>query len=290
MQTDKKNILDTILDVKRGEVAAAKERRSQSSLESEAKQMPAPRPFIERLRTHSHPSIIAEVKRASPSKGVIREDLNPVETAKAYASAGAACLSVLTDERFFQGNLDYLGEIKAAVPNIPLLRKDFTCDRYQVWETRVAQADALLLIVAALTPSELADLLSESLKADLGVLIEVHTSEELEVALQAVNDAASGVDPARYPLLGINNRDLKTFVTRLAVTREILEHGRSLASRFPIGVDKLTVVAESGIKTGADIQELTASGAKAFLIGESLLVSGDPGENLRQLIADSHDK
>jgi indole-3-glycerol phosphate synthase len=278
------NILQTILEQKRREIADAKSRLAEPLLRQQISNLPPARPFAESLRRHAQPSIIAEIKRASPSKGVIRPDLDPVATALSYAAGGAACLSVLTDEKFFQGKLEFLTAIRRVLPEVPLLRKDFICDPYQIWQTRVSGADAVLLIVAALAPDELQQLLGEARSVGLDILLEVHTPDELEAALEAVNAVFPAADDPHLPLLGINNRDLKSFVTKLEVTRDVILHGRSLASRFRIGPDALLTVAESGIKNWSDIRQLSAYGAGAFLIGESLVTEGDPGENLRSLI------
>ena len=281
------NFLETILSEKRREIAAAKLQQPLALLKERVSALPAALPFSDALRAHSHPAIIAEIKRASPSKGVIRADLDPVQTARSFADAGAACLSVLTDEKFFQGKLELIAQIKAEVDSIPVLRKDFICDLYQVWQTRAAQADAVLLIVAALERPLFHALLLESSAARLDVLIEVHTREELRIALEVISEACTSDSRIAYPLLGINNRNLKTFVANLDVTKDLIAWGRSRSQSFAVGLDALLVVAESGIRKGADLKHLSAYGAGAFLIGESLVATGDPGENLRTLITET---
>lgn len=210
---------------------------------------------------------------------MIREDLDPFHTATAYATAGAACLSVLTDEQFFRGHLSYLPKIRTLVPNTPLLRKDFIVHPYQVWESRNARADALLLIMAALTDDDFDLLLGETLRAGLDALIEVHTEEELDRA--AARCQAAGAAAEGRMLIGVNNRDLNVFRTDLATTKRLTDHGRK--SGFI--VRQTGVVAESGIHSAADVCMLQSYGATAYLIGESLVATGDPGENLNKLIA-----
>jgi indole-3-glycerol phosphate synthase len=263
-------ILDRILATKAQEVAAARAARPLAEVRAAALAAPAPRGFRRALAEGPGVQVIAEVKKASPSKGVIRPDFDPVVISKAYASAGAACLSVLTDEQYFQGSLRYLEAIRSAV-TLSLLRKDFIIDEYQVVEARAAGADAILLIVAAFagesaggrTPADMHRL--AALAADLGmdVLTEVHTAEELDVAI------ASGA-----PLIGVNNRDLRTFHTTLDVTA-------SLAPRVP--GDRL-LVSESGIGSHGDLVRVGACGAKAVLVGESLMRQPDVAVALRSLL------
>ena len=247
-------ILDEILAHKRTELAASQARLKPAELARRAEAITEPtRGFRRALETAPEPRIIAEVKRRSPSRGEIRPDLDPVACACAYAAGGAAALSVLTDARYFGGDLAYLAQIRAAV-ELPLLRKDFLLDVYQVDEARVAGADAVLLIVAALERPVLARLLERCRELSLDSLVEVHDAAELETALGA------GAD-----LLGINNRDLRTFETDLGVAE-------ALAPRVPAGG---LVVAESGIFGPADVARLAAAGAQAFLVGESLMREQD---------------
>jgi indole-3-glycerol phosphate synthase len=223
------------------------------------------RDFVAALRTPRCGDIglIAEVKKASPSVGVICKDFDPVRIAKEYEVAGASCLSVLTDEKFFQGSLDYLRQIRAAV-KLPLLRKDFIIDERQILEAIEWGADAILLIVAILTDEQLAKFHSFAIEAGLAVLVEVHDEEELERALK--------ISPA---LIGVNNRNLKTFKVDLATTER-------LAPRI-IGNDSL-LVAESGINTRADVERLKKCGAGAILVGESLVKQDDISAKMRELI------
>lgn len=207
--------------------------------------------------------IVAEVKRASPSLGRIRDDFDPVAIAAGYARAGAAAISVLTDERFFEGSLDYLAAIRGHVA-VPLLRKDFLFEPYQIYEARAAGADAFLLIAAILRTEVIRELVALGREMDMTALVEVHTAEQLERALAA--EAA---------VIGINNRDLDTFVTRL-------ETGLELLDAVPPG---RTVVIESGLKTTADLARFEAAGARAFLIGETFMRAPDPGAALGELLA-----
>jgi indole-3-glycerol phosphate synthase len=254
-------ILDEILAHKRVEVGAAKQRVPPQSLARRAASLGPTRSF-RRALLGTGPRVIAELKRRSPSKGEIRPDFDAVAIARAYQAGGAAALSVLTDERFFGGSLAVLEAVRAA-SSLPLLRKDFVIDSYQIDEARVAGADAVLLIVAALTPRTLSRLDEHARDLDLDVLVEVHDEAELEVA------KTIGAD-----LIGINNRDLKSFATDLAVTER-------LAKLVPEGV---LIVAESGISEPADVERLARAGAPAFLVGESLMREPDPGLALRRLL------
>lgn len=263
-------ILAEILRTKREEVAAARAARPLADLQKAAAAAPAPRGFFQALREPAGLRVIAEVKKASPSKGLIRPDFDPVAIARAYEEAGAACLSVLTDQRYFQGSLTYLEAIRQAV-SLPLLRKEFIIDEYQVYEARAAGADAILLIVAAFmgecaeerTPRDLQRLAEVAASLGMDVLTEVHTAAELAIAVES---------EAR--LIGVNNRDLKRFVTSLEVTER-------LAPLVP--PDRL-LVSESGIATAADAARVAAAGAKAVLVGESLVRQADVGLALRRLL------
>jgi len=257
-------ILDEILEHKRIEVAQARARRDSAELAREAATCDSRvRSFRKALQDIDGVAVIAEVKRQSPSKGVIREDFDAVEIARAYAASGAACISVLTDSRFFGGSLETLEKIRAAV-DCPLLRKDFVVDRDQIAEARLAGADAVLLIVSALAQNELEALHDYAKGLGLDVLVEVHDQAEFERAL------AIGAD-----LIGVNNRDLKTFDVDLAVTERI-------AARVPADRDIL-LVAESGIGSLTDVRRLEKAGARAFLVGESLMRQPDPGKALEAL-------
>lgn len=258
------DILAKILETKKVEVTTARQMRSESDLLREAKSRKDLRGFaraIEEKIARGKPAVIAEVKKASPSKGVIRENFNPTEIAASYAAHGAACLSVLTDVQYFQGSYDYLRQARAAC-SLPVLRKDFIVDGYQVDEARVLGADCVLLIVAALGDPALQEL--HALAEDLGmdVLVEVHSAEELERALAL-----------RPTLLGINNRDLRTFHTDIHTTLR-------LKTRAP--ADCL-LVTESGIHTPQDVALMRSNNVHAFLVGESMMRAPDPGTKLREL-------
>jgi indole-3-glycerol phosphate synthase len=255
-------ILDEILAHKRQELAEARRRVPDAELARAAEACAAsPRGFRSALWSAPETAVIAELKRRSPSRGELRRDFDPLACAKAYADAGAAALSVLTDERFFGGSLETLEAVRAAVP-LPLLRKDFVVDAYQIDEARVHGADAVLLIVAALAPAALEALLAAASGRGLDALVEVHDEGELDVAL------AAGAD-----LVGINNRDLRSFETDLATTER-------LAPRVPEGV---VLVAESGICTHDDVRRMARAGAAAVLVGESLMREADVGLALRRL-------
>jgi indole-3-glycerol phosphate synthase len=256
------SILAEILEHKRRELETARQRESGEALARRARsRAQAPRGFRRALESGERPRVIAEIKRRSPSRGEIRPDFDPVACARAYAGAGAAAISVLTDSRYFGGSLELLDEIHQAV-SVPLLRKDFILDAYQVDEARVHGADAVLLIAAALDERALRELSAHAEGLGLDVLVEVHDERELETAL------ATGAD-----LIGINNRDLRTFQVDLAVTER-------LAGKLPEGC---VVVAESGIFTPRDWQRLAAAGAHAFLVGEALMREPDVGAALRRL-------
>lgn len=257
-------ILDRIVERKREEIAEGKRRFSLGELESMAASRGRARGFISRLYNSVHegrPAVIAEIKKASPSQGVIRENFDPVDIARRYQAAGASALSVLTDRDFFQGHEDYLQAARNAV-ELPVLRKDFIIDPWQVFETRAMGADAVLLIVAALTDAQLDELYRAAQRAGCDVLVEVHTGEELERALKL-----------NVELIGINNRNLHTFETHLDTTLE-------LAERVP--GDHL-VITESGIHTRADVALMRKNGINGFLVGEAFMRADDPGAALKTL-------
>jgi indole-3-glycerol phosphate synthase len=262
---DTPDILKKILDRKKAEVASARIAKPLSDLRSRIADLPATLGFKAALRKTADAAktaIIAEVKKGSPSKGVIRHDFDPIGIASIYAGNGAACLSILTDAHFFMGDLAYIPAIRELV-NIPLLRKDFIFDAYQLYEARVAGADAILLIAAMLDLPRLRDLSSLALELGLDVLLEVHDEREMETALKT--DCG---------LIGINNRNLRTFETSLTTTERLA----------PLVPPERLIVAESGINTRKDIELLTGAGAKAFLVGESLMREADIGAKLRELL------
>jgi indole-3-glycerol phosphate synthase len=259
-------VLKRIFDRKQQEVALRRTDRSLEELQRAAAVMPPCRGFRRALADRvaaGEPAVIAEVKKASPSKGVIREDFHPAEIAASYEQGGAACLSVLTDIDFFQGADAYLQQARAACA-LPVLRKDFTLDAYQIWEARALGADAILLIVACLDLPLLRALYDCAMEAGLDVLIEVHDSAELDEALTL------GAD-----MIGINNRNLHTFETSLDTTLDLLE-------RIPAGVQ---VVTESGFSTPEQVARMRARGVHSFLIGEAFMRAEDPGSELKRLFA-----
>ncbi|KKO65715.1 Indole-3-glycerol phosphate synthase [Janthinobacterium sp. KBS0711] len=264
------DILDKILAVKADEVTKAKARRSLASLrgdvESDSDLRAGLRGFEASLRQHiaaGKPGIIAEVKKASPSKGVIRADFRPSDIAASYAQHGAACLSVLTDEQFFQGSVEYLQQARAACA-IPVLRKDFMVDMYQIYEARAMGADCILLIVAALDHGLMAEMEACAHELGMGVLIESHDGEELTAALKL-----------KSALIGINNRNLRTFETSLETTLGLLP-------RIP--QDKL-IITESGIHTTTDVQRMRDAHIHSFLVGEAFMRAPDPGVELERLFS-----
>jgi len=260
------DILQRIVAVKREEIAAAKAQCDLTSLRAQALALGGVRDFEGALRRRiagGGAAVIAEIKKASPSKGVLREQFVPTEIAASYARHGAACLSVLTDERFFQGSAAYLQQARAAC-ELPVLRKDFIVDEYQLAQSRAMGADCVLLIVACLADSQMAELETAANELGLAVLVEVHDGSELERALRL-----------RTPLLGINNRDLRTFEVSLQTTLDLLP-------RVP--PDRL-VITESGILSAADVRHMRAAGVHAFLVGEAFMRAADPGLALAQLFA-----
>ncbi len=258
------NILEKIFAHKREEVAAAKEARPLKDVEREALSAPIPPDFIVALRNLAKPAprLIAEVKHRSPSKGLLRPNFDPCDLARTYAENGAAAISVLTDEHFFGGSLDYLRQIADLNLSTPLLRKDFIFDEYQLLEARASGASAALLIVAMLDDSLLKDLLRFARDLGLAPLVEVHSRPELDRAIDA-----------GATLIGINNRDLKTFNVSLETTLNLRQH-------IPAEV---TVVAESGIHTLNDVTRLADAGIHAMLVGESIVVADDVGVKVREL-------
>ncbi len=258
------DILEKIVAVKLQEVAAAKTRKSLELVRADAESRVLTRDFVGAIRAKiaaGKPAVIAEVKKASPSKGVIREDFIPADIAQSYAEFGAACLSVLTDVQFFQGSVDYLKQARASC-QLPVLRKDFMVDAYQIYESRCMGADAVLLIAACLDDAQMKDMEAIALGLDMAVLVEVHDQAELERALRL-----------RTPLIGINNRNLKTFEVSLETT---------LTLRSQVPADRI-LVTESGIHTRDDVLRMGAAGVSAFLVGEAFMRVPEPGEALEAL-------
>ena len=260
------DILDKIVAVKREEIAAASRQRDLASLRREAEARTDVRDFVAALRRKvaaGQAAVIAEVKKASPSKGVLRKNFVPADIATSYERHGAACLSVLTDVQFFQGSAAYLQQARAACA-LPVLRKDFMVDPYQVYEARAMGADCILLIAACLDDAQMADLEAQALSLGMAVLVEVHDGDELDRALRL-----------KTPLVGINNRNLRTFEVTLDTTLALLP-------RVPR--DRL-LVTESGILGAADVARMRRADVHAFLVGEAFMRAADPGAALAQLFA-----
>jgi len=267
MTGSRPDILNRILERKQQEIESRRCELPLAELESRAAGASAPRGFVAALAarvSRGEAAVIAEIKKASPSKGVIREDFDPVAIARAYAAGGAACLSVLTDRDFFQGHEEYLVAARAAC-ELPVIRKDFIVDPYQLAESRSIGADCILLIVAALDDGALAELHAGARALGMDVLVEVHDGDELERAMRLDLD-----------LVGINNRDLRTFDTRLETTLDLLE-------RVPAGC---LVVTESGIHSREDVALMRRHDVHAFLVGEAFMRAADPGAALRELFED----
>ena len=258
------DILNRIVEVKREEIAAARPKRSVVDLQELARGQTAPRGFAAAMRAkvaRGDAAVIAEIKKASPSKGVLREQFDPAAIAASYASHGAACLSVLTDVQFFQGHEDYLKAARAACA-LPVIRKDFLVDPYQVVEARAMGADCVLLIAACLGDGQMGELEQAALEQGMDVLVEVHDGAELERALRL-----------RTPLVGINNRNLRTFEVTLQATLDLMGG---------VPADRL-LVTESGILAQADVVRMRAAGVHAFLVGEAFMRAPDPGVALETL-------
>ena len=260
------DILSKIVEVKRQEVAAALKRKSLEAMRADAQSRVLTRNFLAALQNKvqaDEPAVIAEIKKASPSKGVLRADFVPADIAQSYAEHGAACLSVLTDEQFFQGNADFLKQARASC-HLPVLRKDFMVDPYQIYESRAMGADAILLIVACLDDGRMRDLEAIAMGLDMAVLVEVHDEHELERALKL-----------KTPLVGVNNRNLKTFEVSLDTTLR-------LKALMPAG---RLLVCESGIHTREDVLRMRTGGVQAFLVGEAFMRAPDPGQTMADLFA-----
>ena len=260
------DILDQIVAVKREEIAAALNRKPLAVVRADAESRVLTRDFVGAMRATiaaGRPAVIAEIKKASPSKGVLREDFIPADIAQSYAEHGATCLSVLTDVQFFQGCVDYLKQARASC-QLPVLRKDFIVDAYQVYESRAMGADACLLIAACLDDVQLKEFEAIARSLDMAVLVEVHDGAELDRALQL-----------KTPLIGINNRNLKTFDVTLETTLTLMRN---------VPADRL-LVTESGIHSRDDVLRLGAAGVNAFLVGEAFMRAPDPGVALASLFA-----
>jgi indole-3-glycerol phosphate synthase len=261
------DILPKIIAVKREEIAAAVSRKSLAIMRADAESRILTRDFVGALRAKiaaGRPAVIAEIKKASPSKGVLREDFIPADIAQSYAEHGAACLSVLTDKQFFQGEPDFLKQARASC-QLPVLRKDFMIDPYQIYESRAMGADCILLIAACLDDAQMADLEAIARSLDMAVLVEVHDATELARALKL-----------KTPLVGINNRNLSTFEVSIETTLSMLKE---------VPKDRL-LVTESGIQVREDVLRLGAAGVQAFLVGEAFMRAPDPGVALAALFGE----
>ena len=262
------DILEKIVAVKREEVVAALRKKSLELMRADAESRVLTRDFVGALRAKvaaGQPAVIAEIKKASPSKGVLCEDFIPADIAQSYAEHGAACLSVLTDVQFFQGGIDYLKQARASC-QLPVLRKDFIIDAYQVYESRAMGADAILLIASILDDAQMKAFEAIARSLDMAVLVEVHDAAELARALKL-----------KTPLIGINNRNLKTFEVSLDNTLTLMDD---------VPADRL-LVTESGIHTREDVLRMGAAGINAFLVGEAFMRAPDPGAALEALFAAS---
>lgn len=259
------NILAEICEYKRDVVQKARRERSEDALLKDAKHMAAPRGFCDAMKRKTdtqQAALIAEIKKASPSKGLIRPDFEPRAIAEIYEQSGATCLSVLTDERYFQGHNDYIAQVKTAA-SLPVLRKDFMLEPYQIAESRAINADAVLLIMAALSNAQAAELFAAAKELGMNVLVEVHNKEELDRALSLPLE-----------MLGVNNRNLKTLEVNLQTSHD-------LAPYIPETAIK---IAESGIKSAMHIEQLQKTGIYAYLVGESLMLQKDIGEAVKRLL------
>ncbi len=269
--SEPRNILEKIVWQKETEVARLRAKVPLKGLQQQIQGLPAPRGFTAALRRQANEhglALIAEVKKASPSKGVIRADFDPVAIAKSYAAGGATCLSVLTDSEFFQGSFTYLSQIRQAV-DLPLLCKEFIIYPYQIYQARLAGADAILLIAAILTDKDLNYFVKIAKVLGLDTLVETHTVEEFERVM-----AIDGIE-----LVGVNNRNLEDFTVSLDTTEQVVQKfGPMIAQK------QILIVAESGIHTPADVQTVTAAGAQAILVGESLVKQPDPGAAIGKLL------
>ena len=258
------DILNRIVEVKRDEIRAARARRDLASLRRDAESLGGVRDFVAAMRSKmaaGQAAVIAEIKKASPSKGVLREHFVPADIAASYERGGAACLSVLTDVQFFQGSVAYLEQARTACA-LPVLRKDFMVDAYQVFEARAMGADCILLIAACLDDAQMADLEAQAQALGLAVLVEVHDGFELDRALKL-----------KTPLVGINNRNLRTFEVTLDTTLGLLKN---------VPTDRL-LVTESGVLAKADVERMRSAGVSAFLVGEAFMRAADPGQALADL-------
>ena len=260
------DILQKIVEVKRAEVAAGLKKMPLAAMREDAESRVLTRDFVGAIRgkiSAGQPAVIAEIKKASPSKGVLRADFIPADIAQSYAEYGAACLSVLTDEQFFQGQIDYLKQARASC-DLPVLRKDFMIDAWQIYQSRAIGADCILLIAAILDDAQMAEFEAIAHRLDMAVLVEVHDGAELQRAVKLTT-----------PLIGINNRNLRSFEVSLGTTLSLLAD---------VPADRI-VVTESGITSAADVKRMRDANVNAFLVGEAFMRAAEPGEALANLFA-----
>ena len=268
-EEEPRNLLEKIVWEKDREINLDRQRMPLEKLLEKIEKLPPTKNFLEELRNSSdNPAVIAEIKKASPSRGVIRENFNPSQIAIDYLQGGATCLSVLTDKKFFQGGFDVLTEVRSKV-DLPLLCKDFILHPYQLYQARVAGADAILLIASILSDQDLIYLNKIALSLDLSILVEVHDAKELKRVLQ-IN---------RFPLIGVNNRNLKTFETDITITEKVAKECSSLISE-----QNVLLVSESGLFTRQDLKKVSSFGARAVLVGEALMRKDDIQASLKSLL------
>lgn len=279
----KVSILNQILQDKQQEVSLQKISMSEKDLQEKSKIKQVSRSFIERLKNHPFPAIIAEMKQASPSKGVICKNYNPVNIAESYRAADAACFSILTDNKYFKGSLEHLAAVRQLNFKQPLLRKDFILDPYQILQARYYGADAVLLIVAAMKPQSLINLIDKGREAGLELLIEVHQQDEMDVIINILN---SRPELVKDLMIGINNRNLHSFNVDITTSLKLMDY---FNSKVTFSTPGPLLISESGISSAKSLVKLSQSGFHGFLIGEAFMKTENPGESLHSLIEEAKD-